>query len=97
MGQLRAQRWTDVAVAWAEMACRWFDTSTLSRNVRLASGQDLARIGLWPAAEHPQITKPAQWTRAICAAWAATVDRLRIGDYPERTATRGMFGDPMSP
>ncbi|MER8084280.1 tyrosine-type recombinase/integrase [Streptomyces sp. NPDC094048] len=97
LGELRAQRWTDVPAPWAEMVCRWFDTSTLSRNVRMAYRQDLARIGRWLAAEHPQITEPAQWTRATCAAWVATVDRMRIGDYVERTATRGVFGDPMSP
>ncbi|MEU8784867.1 hypothetical protein [Streptomyces sp. NPDC048637] len=97
VGHLRAQRWTDVPAPWAEMVCRWFDTSTLSRNVRLAYRQDLARVGRWLATEHPQITEPAQWTRATCAAWVATVDRMRIGDYVERTATRGVFGDPMSP
>ncbi|MCX4637989.1 tyrosine-type recombinase/integrase [Streptomyces platensis] len=97
LGELRAQRWTDVPAPWAEMACRWFDTSTLSRNVRLAYRQDLARMGRWLAAEHAQTTEPAQWTRATCAAWVATVDRMRIGDYVERTATRGVLGDPMSP
>ncbi|MEU0204340.1 MULTISPECIES: hypothetical protein [unclassified Streptomyces] len=97
VGQLRAQRWTDVPAPWAEMVCRWFDTSTLSRNVRMAYRQDLARIGRWLAAEYPQITEPAQWTRTTCAAWVATVDRMRIGNYVERTATRGVFGDPMSP
>jgi hypothetical protein len=94
---VRAQRWTNVPVPWAETASRWFDTSTLSRNVRLAYRQDLARMGRWPAAEHPRVTEPAQWTKATCAAWVATVDRIRIGDYVERTATRGVFGDPMSP
>ncbi|WP_329379697.1 hypothetical protein [Streptomyces sp. NBC_01716] len=42
--------------------------STLSRNVRLAYRLDLARMGRWLAVEHPQITEPAQWTRATCAA-----------------------------
>ncbi|MGW7575578.1 hypothetical protein ACWGJY_16850, partial [Streptomyces sp. NPDC054765] len=97
LGELRAQRWTDVPAPWAEMACLWFDTSTLSRSVRMVYRQDVARMGRWLAAEHPQITEPAQWTRATCAAWVATVDRMRIGDYVERTATRGVFGDPMSP
>jgi hypothetical protein len=31
LGELRAQRWTEVPAPWAEMARRWFDTSTLSR------------------------------------------------------------------
>lgn len=97
LSELRAQRWTDVPAPWAEIVSRWFDTSTLSRNVRLAYRQDLARMGRWLAAEHPQITEPTQWTRATCAAWVATVDRMRIGDYVERTATRGVFGNPMSP
>ncbi|MFJ8600348.1 hypothetical protein ACIREM_16815 [Streptomyces shenzhenensis] len=97
LGELRAQRWTDVPAPWAEIARRRFDTSTLSRSVRMAYRQDLSRMGWLLAAEHPQITEPAQWNRATCAAWVATVDRMRIGDNVDRTATRGVFGDPMSP
>jgi hypothetical protein len=63
--EVRAPRWTNVQVPRAETASRWFDASTLSRNVRVAYRQDLARMGRWPAAEHPRITEPAQQWPAL--------------------------------
>jgi len=41
----------------------------------------MLRMGRWLAAGHPEVQEPGQWTRELCAAWVAAVDRLRIGDY----------------
>ena len=38
------------------------------------------------AAEHPEITDPASWTRQTCATWVAAVDRMSVGDHVQRTA-----------
>jgi hypothetical protein len=43
----------------------------------------MLRMGRWLAAEHPEVREPGQWTRELCAAWVAAVDRLRIGDYTQ--------------
>jgi hypothetical protein len=32
----------------------------------------------------PEVTEPGQWTRQLCAAWFAAVDRMSIGDYVQR-------------
>jgi hypothetical protein len=34
----------------------------------------------------PEATDPATWTRQTCAAWIAALDRMRVGDYAQRTA-----------
>jgi hypothetical protein len=41
-------------------------------------------------------TLPAQWDRTTCAAWAAAVDRMRVGDYVWRSnALGGRTGRPI--
>jgi hypothetical protein len=45
----------------------------------------MAKAGRWLAAEHPEITEPGQWTRQTCAAWVATIDRMNVGQYIQRT------------
>jgi hypothetical protein len=57
-----------------------------------------AKAGHWLAAEHPQIIEPGQWTRQTCAAWAATVDRIAVGDYVQRRdPIHARAGKPVSP
>jgi integrase len=68
-------------VGWVE---RWYATSIVSPAFRLHIRSYMGRVGRWLAAEHPEITEPAQWTRQTCAAWVAAVDRLRAGDYIQR-------------
>ncbi len=75
------------ARSWAAWVERWYATSTLSPKVRDSHRSLLSKVGRWLAAEHPQITEPAQWTRQTCAAWVAAVDRLRVGDYVQRLAS----------
>ena len=70
--------------AWVE---RWHATSTLTPEVRAQHPQ---RRSPRPDAGWPPSTRrspsPGQWTRQTCAAWVAAVDRMRVGDYVQRTA-----------
>ena len=70
--------------AWADWVERWHATSTLTPAVRKLVRGVLAKAGRWLADQHPEIIEPSQWTRQICAAWVAAVDRLRVGDYIQR-------------
>lgn len=82
-------------VGWIE---RWHATSTLTPKVRAIIRTIMAKAGRWLAAEHPEITEPAQWTRQVCAAWVAAVDRMAVGDYVQRRgALVGRVGTPISP
>jgi len=81
--------------AWVE---RWHATSTLTPRVRAIIRTIMAKAGRWLAVTHPQITVPADWTREICAAWVATVDRMAVGDYVQRRDVLGKReGKPISP
>jgi hypothetical protein len=84
--------------SWAAWVERWYDTSTLTPNVRAIIRTLLAKAGRWLADEHPEITEPGQWTRATCAAWVAAIDRMAVGDYVQRRDhLRGHSGTPISP
>lgn len=84
--------------AWIEWVERWQATSTLTPKVRAITRTIMAKAGRWLAAEHPEITEPAQWTRQTCASWVAAVDRMSVGDYVQRRdALAGREGAPISP
>ncbi|MBR7839490.1 tyrosine-type recombinase/integrase [Actinospica durhamensis] len=86
------------ASSWAEWVERWHTTCTLSRKARDNHRIVLSKIGRWLAAEHPEITEPAQWTRQTCAAWVAAVDKLRVGDYVQRRSSHEKrIGQPITP
>ncbi len=70
-----------VAAAWVGWVQRWYDTSTLPLSVRRGRRNQMLRIGRWLAGEHPDVQEPAEWSRELCAAWVAAVDRMRIGDF----------------
>jgi len=83
---------------WTELVERWHATSTLTPLVRGVFRVVLAKAGRWMAAEHPEITGAADWTRQTCAAWVAAVDRMDVGDYIQYTAnTRRRAGQPLKP
>jgi integrase len=83
---------------WAGWVERWHATSTLTTKVRAIVRTIMAKAGRWLASEHPQITEPEQWTRQTCAAWVAAIDRMRVGDYVQRTdSLAGRAGVPISP
>jgi hypothetical protein len=74
----------------------------LARHVRaLAQGpgqrpRHALKAGCWVEAEQPQAADPASWTRQACAAWVAAVDRMKVGDYLQRTAgLKDRFGKPL--
>jgi integrase len=71
---------------WAWWVDRWHATSTLTPRARGSLRAILFKVGRWLAAEHPEATDPAAWTRQTCAAWVAALDRMKVGDYVQRTA-----------
>ena len=82
---------------WAGWAERWYATSTLAPRTRLSVRSSIAMTGRWLAAEHPEVTEPGQWTRQLCAAWVAAVDRMSAGDYVQRrVGPPGRAGQPIS-
>lgn len=84
--------------AWAEWIERWHATSTLTPHVRRIIRTIMAKAGRWLAVEHPEITEPGQWTRAICAEWVAAIDRMTVGDWIQRRDALGdRTGKPVSP
>lgn len=83
---------------WAGWVERWHATSTLTPKVRGIVRTIMAKAGRWLAAEHPEITEPGRWTRQTCAGWVAAIDRMRVGDYVQRTdSLAGRAGTPISP
>jgi integrase len=87
-----------VAPAWAGWVQRWHDTSPLPPRGRKGRRNQMLRMGRWLAAEHLEIQEPGQWTRELCAAWVAAVDRLRIGDYIQSgDSLQGRIGEPLMP
>ena len=83
---------------WAAWVLRWEATSTLTPYTRRQMRGILLKVGRWLAAEHPEIREPPQWTRELCAAYVAAVDRMRIGDYVAcRGALRARVGQPLLP
>jgi hypothetical protein len=90
---------TGAPAAWTALLERWYATSPLSPKTRGNARIVLAKTGRWLAAEHPEVTGPADWTRQTCASWVAAVDRMNVGDYVQCTApgTAGHGGDPFKP
>ena len=87
-----------VASAWAGWVQRWHDTSPLPPRGRKGRRNQMLRMGRWLAAEHPEVQEPGQWTRELCAAWVAAVDRLRIGDYIQAgDSLQERIGEPLMP
>ena len=83
---------------WADWVQRWHNTSTLPASGRKGRRNQMLRMGRWLAAEHPEVREPGQWTRELCAAWVAAVDRLRIGDYTQNDESlRDRIGEPLMP
>jgi integrase len=84
--------------AWTALVERWYATSTLTPKVRGIARGVLAKIGRWLAAEHPDVTEPADWTRQTCASWVAAVDRMKVGDHVQCTTnTQQRAGEPLRP
>jgi integrase len=92
----QSARATGGAKTWEKWVDRWHATSTLTPGVRGAMRSALLRVGRWIAAEQPDTADPTLWTRQTCATWIAAVDRMRVGDYVQRTAGLGdRLGKPL--
>jgi len=82
---------------WAQWVERWAATSPLAPSTRQHVRSGLLKAGRWLAATQPQTQEPAVWTRELCAAYVAAVDRMRIGDYAQRQASlHERLGQPLS-
>ncbi|MBV9921042.1 MAG: tyrosine-type recombinase/integrase [Pseudonocardia sp.] len=82
--------------AWKAQVEHWHGTSALSPRVRDSVRATLLKAGRWLEAEQPDATNPASWTRQTCAAWVAAVDRMKVGDYVQRTAgLKDQIGKPL--
>lgn len=87
-----------VGEPWAGFIENWYQTSTLTPHARAVIRTNLAKVGRWLAAEHPEATDPAAWTRSVCAAWIAAVNRMNIGDFVARTDhLHERLGQPIAP
>ncbi len=42
------------------------------------------KAGRWLAVEHPAVVEPAAWTRDLCAAYVAAIDRMHVGEFAQR-------------
>lgn len=82
---------------WAGWVARWEATSPLAPSTRQHVRSGLLKTGRWLAVAHPDIREPTMWTRELCAAYVAAVDRMRIGDYAQRHASlHDRLGLPLS-
>jgi integrase len=81
-------------IAWAH---RWESTSTLTPSTRRHVRLCVLKAGRWLQVEHPTITEPAAWTRELCAAYVAAIDRMHVGDFAQRCGPlRDRLGHPLS-
>ncbi|MGW7442796.1 hypothetical protein [Kitasatospora sp. NPDC054795] len=84
------------APIWEQWADRWHATSTLTPRVRGGVRSNLLKVGRWIAAEQPDAADPGDWTRQTCASWIAALDRMKVGDYVQRTIGLGdRLGKPL--
>jgi len=87
-----------VSATWIAWAHRWEGTSTLTPRTRGHVRGDVLKAGRWLQVEHPAVAEPAAWTRELCAAYVAAVDRMHVGDFAQRRdPLGGRRGHPLSP
>lgn len=83
--------------AWAAWIRHWLATTTVAPATRKHNLTGLARVGRWLVATQPGVTEPGGWTRELCAAYVAALDRSSIGEH---TARQGhiawRLGQPLS-
>jgi integrase len=86
-----------VAAAWITWTQRWESTSTLTPSTRQHVRGCVLKAGRWLQVVHPTITEPAAWTRELCAAYVAAIDRMHVGDFAQRCGPlRDRLGHPLS-
>lgn len=83
---------------WVSWCQRWRNTSTFAPNTREGTYYNLLKAGHWLAENHPEITSPAQWTRALTIEYVAAVDRMVVGQWvPKRNFRSELAGKPLTP
>jgi len=86
-----------VAATWIGWVHRWESTSTLTPSTRHHVRGCVLKAGRWLQVEHPTLTEPAAWTRELCAAYVAAIDRMHVGDFAQRCGPlRDRLGQPLS-
>jgi integrase len=86
-----------VAASWISWVQRWESTSTLTPSTRHHVRGCVLKAGRWLQVEQPTITEPAAWTRELCVAYVAAIDRMRVGDFAQRCGPlRDRLGQPLS-
>lgn len=86
-----------VSPEWARWVMRWEATSAVAPATRKHVRTCLLKAGRWLAANRPEAAAPAAWTRELCAAYIAAVDRMHVGDYVQRQeAVQARMGQPLS-
>lgn len=76
-----------IAGEWLAWCQRWHQTTTVAPGTRNGGYNQLLIAGRWLAQEHPDITRPDQWTRDLAAAYVAAVDRMTVGQWAQATTT----------
>jgi integrase len=86
-----------VSAIWQEWVTRWEATSVLTRRGRRHVRTCLLKVGRWLAATHPEGDDPARWTRDLCAAYVAAVERMRVGEHVQRAkGLEARLGQPLA-
>ena len=85
-----------IAPAWVEAITAWDSTSTLTQTTRDHARVALLEAGRWLAAQHPEVTEPAQWSRELGAQFVAAIDEAKVGQYAARSAKAPRHGLPLS-
>jgi integrase len=86
-----------VSAPWIAWAHRWESTATLTPSTRRHVRRCVLKAGRWLQVAHPTITEPAVWTRELCAAYVAAIDRMHVGDFAQRCGPlRERLGQPLA-
>ncbi len=70
-----------VPAEWCRLCRLWFDRATYSLRNRNKSYYFLLNVGRWLGKVHPEITSPADWTRALAAEAVSVVCQWHGGDW----------------
>ncbi|WP_201723588.1 hypothetical protein [Spirosoma sp. 209] len=84
---------------WVSWCDRWRATSTEAPQTRTNKYMVLVKTGRWLAHQHPEVTRPEQWTRELALEWVATVDRMVVGEWthPATLIPSHLKGKPIMP
>ena len=88
---------SNVSPEWANMAQRWFNTSTLQRSSRVSVLYAVLRAGRWFAQTNPGVATPKDWSRHTYLEYVGHVLRWSVGDFSTPKASVAThIGKPLS-